>query len=898
MLNRYSSRQNNLIEDFLNPNLRNAEGYDRLAGYFSSSILEIAGEAIESVKGQIRIVCNSEVEKEDVETAKLVKRKLIREWKHSNPEEKALLYPDRFKKLYDLLESEKMKIKVMPADVYGLVHAKAGIIKRGDENKIAFIGSVNETRPAWTENYEMLWSDDSDASVEWVQDEFNFLWDSPYAMELCDAIIEDIGRIAQRQVISLDEWRQDPQPAAVVIESPMYRDGLELWNHQKYFVKMAFDEHIRKGEARYILADEVGLGKTAQLALIAELTVLYSNKPALIIAPKPILYQWQDDLKSMFDIPSAVFDGNKWILEDGSIIKPYNGTPAILQCPRRIAIISHGLIKNSLQKVKPLLDIDYECVIVDEAHKARRKNLNTPDREPEPNNIMSFLMELSQKTKTMILATATPIQLHAIEGWDLLYILAQKSERILGSEISEWRLHKLEGIDYITGEKEPPTGRTAWQWIKDPLPGEDEDNISYQIKELRRILGLKESETKAIENYDNLWGNARRIVDTIIKEDFFKNYNPFIRFMVKRRRETLETLIDPETGKPYLEKIDIKFGEGQDAGLRLSPRRQEAYDLAIQFTELLGQKGAKGFYKTLLLRRIGSSMQAGLNTACAIFNKRAIDESILALDELDEDVETEEVNQIDINDKELACLQDVIDNLMAEQWKEEPKYNKIKELLLRKDWLKRGCIIFSEYFDTAQHIAQKLSKDIPTDIGLYAGLGNSSGIYKNGKLDVIPRDEIKELVLEGKLKVLVGTDAAGEGLNLQALGTLINIDLPWNPIRLEQRIGRIRRPGQPYNEIYVYNLFYKNSIEEHVHAVLQKRIKSASAATGPVPPVLLDPKTKDIVDEIEDSIKEHPFDVKYRQHVARVDWESIAYVLDDEQRFQYLEEPWQSFYQA
>lgn len=893
MLNRYSSRQNNLIEDFLNPNLRNAEGYDRLAGYFSSSILEVAGEAIESVKGQIRIVCNSEVEKEDVETAKLVKRKLIREWKHSNPEEKKSLYPDRFEKLYDLLKSEKIKVRVMPSNVYGLVHAKAGVIKRSDGNKIAFIGSVNETRPGWTENYEMLWSDDSESSVEWVQNEFDDLWNSPYAIELCDSIIEDIGRIAQRQVISIGGWRQDPQPAAVVIESPMYRDGLELWNHQKYFVKMAFEEHIRRGEARYVLADEVGLGKTAQLALIAELTVLYSNKPALIIAPKPILYQWQDDLKSMFDIPSAVFDGNKWVLEDGSIARPYNGMPSILQCPRKIAIISHGLIKNASQKVKPLLDIDYECVIADEAHKARRKNLNTPDKEPEPNNIMSFLMKLSQKTKTMILATATPIQLHPIEGWDLLYILAQKSERILGSEVSEWRLHKLEGINYITGKEKPPTGKEAWQWIKDPLPAEDEDNVSTSIKDLRDKLGLRADEANTAKNYDSLWPSTRRIVDKIIKEDdYFNNYNPFIRFMVKRSRETLETLIDQETGKPYLEKIDIKFTEGQEAGLRLSPTRQEAYDLAIRFTELLEQKGARGFYKTLLLRRIGSSMQAGLNTAYAIFNKRAIDESILASDELDEDAETEDITQIYIDDKELQCLQEIIYNLKTEEKEEDPKYNKIKELLIGEQWLKRGCIIFSEYYDTARYIAQKLSEDIQTDIGLYAGLGNSSGVYKNGILEDMPRDDVKELVMDGRLKVLVGTDAAGEGLNLQALGTLINIDLPWNPIRLEQRIGRIRRPGQTYNEVYVYNLFYSNSIEWSIFEKLIMRIKNITVTIGTKPHILPDPAAQKLVDEIEENIKPHAFDIKYREHVKKVDWENIASVLNNKDRLKLLQEPW------
>ncbi|WP_041746577.1 phospholipase D-like domain-containing anti-phage protein [Thermoclostridium stercorarium] len=891
MLNHYSSRRNNLLDEFLNPSLKNAQGYDRLAGYFCSSVLEVAGEAIESVDGPIRVVCNSNVKKEDVEVAKMVKRKLVKEWKYSRPEEKAILCQERFKKLYDLLKSGKMQVKVMPDDVYGLVHAKAGVITRHDGSKIAYIGSVNETRAAWTENYEMLWSDDSEKSVKWVQEEFDFFWNNPYALELCDAIIEDIGRIAQRRVVSLDEWRKNPEPASVVIESPMYKDGLELWNHQKYFIKMVFEEHVNKGGARYILADEVGLGKTAQLALIAELTALYSDKPVLILVPKTLLFQWQDELKSMFGIPSAVFDGNKWVIENGREVKPSNGRPAILQCPRKIAIISHGLIKRASRAIEPLLELEYECVLVDEAHKARRKNLNKPAEEPESNNLMNFLVKLSLRTKTMILATATPIQLHPVEGWDLLYILAQGSERILGSEISQWKRHHLDGIAYICGQKEMPLGSDAWQWIKDPLPSEDEDNMSFLFGDLRKFLGLRKDETKARFNYSELDPHVRDIVDLIAREDFFKNYNPFIRFMVRRRRETLEKLIDPETGKPYLEKIEIKFGEGQDRGLSMPWRIQRAYDLALDFTSLLKERGAKGFYKTLLLRRVCSSIHAGLKTARAIFAKKAIDESILTEDEL-EDMEDDDLLTLDLsNAKELEYLSEIID-ILDNNREEDLKYNKIKEILLKMKWIERGCVIFSEYFDTAQWTAQRLSEDIPdVGIGLYAGIGNSSGIYKKGKLHVMPRDEIKGLVLDGRLKVLVGTDAAGEGLNLQALGTVINIDLPWNPIRLEQRIGRIRRAGQLYKEVYVYNLFYRGSIEEHVHNKLKKRIKHTEEIIGPVSPLLGDERIKDIIEDIDEK-EEHPFDIKYRQHVAKVDWENVSTVLNDEERVEHLIKPW------
>jgi len=75
------------------------------------------------------------------------------------------------------------------------------------------------------------------------------------------------------------------------------------------------------------------------------------------------------------------------------------------------------------------------------------------------------------------------------------------------------------------------------------------------------------------------------------------------------------------------------------------------------------------------------------------------------------------------------------------------------------------------------------------------------------------------------MKIIFGTDNASEGLNLQCLGTLINLDLPWNPTRLEQRKGRIQRIGQIRDEVLVYNMSYKDSVEDRVHELLSDRLE-------------------------------------------------------------------------
>src|SRR5690606_17005538 len=133
-------------------------------------------------------------------------------------------------------------------------------------------------------------------------------------------------------------WLQDPEPASVVVEAPIYRREYGLWSHQKYFVKLAFDAHRSPHGARFVLADMVGLGKTIQLALSAMLMALVGDKPILILAPKPLLLQWQSEMRDLLDMPSAVWSGRRWI-DENMIEYPSSGPEGILKCPRRVGIV-------------------------------------------------------------------------------------------------------------------------------------------------------------------------------------------------------------------------------------------------------------------------------------------------------------------------------------------------------------------------------------------------------------------------------------------------------------------------------------------------------------------------------------------------------------------------------
>ncbi len=896
MIRRYSSRLERLDTSFLNKRLEGALAYDRIAGYFSSSILEVAGESLDQISGTVRMICNSQLDAMDVMTAQAATGAMRREWCATEPEKMGDRSHPRFQKLYDYLKSGKLEVRVLPDTAFGLIHGKAGVITLADGTKTAFLGSANESKSGWRLNYELIWEDTSPEAVQWVQEEFNDLWNHPDYKTLSEFIIEDIGRIAHREVIpSIEEWEEDPEPASAIIESPVYRRELGLWDHQKYFVKLAFDAHQTPHGARFLLADMVGLGKTLQLAASAMLMALLGDGPVLILAPKTLLWQWQGEMRDLLDLPSAVWNGKQWVDEAG-IEYPRMGDEGILRCPRRIGIISYGLITYGYSnpdrtKVPELLKkMKYECIIVDEVHRARRTK-QTPGQEyhkAKPNNLLAYLIEISERTKSFLLATATPVQLNPIEAYDLLSILAGKTNTsVLGNRWSQWRKEEVRSLEIIQGREPVPADvYEIWRWLYNPLPPASEGR-DYGI--LRNTLEMDDEATVVDPA---MWGRLTPPDKSRIKrigEDFFAHHNPYIRHIVRRSRKYLETTKNPETGEPYLKEIKVKlFGEEDRDAIYLTTYLREAYESAEEFCRLLSERAkGTGFLETLLLQRAGSSLYAGRLTAEAMLGTRS-DETDPGEDAglVSNEVESRSTIFSEMTEEEKGALQHYI-MILKEHEDEDPKYQRVKELLFDERWIDRGCIIFSQYYDSIYWLAEKLKDEIGGEIiGIYAG-GNKSGIYEHGVFRRADREEIKGFVQKGQIRLLLGTDAASEGLNLQKLGTLINLDLPWNPTRLEQRKGRIQRIGQIYDKVWIYNMRYKDSVEDRVHDLLSERLENINSMFGQIPDILEDVWVDVALNNIEDAKKtidavppQHPFEMRYDIPIEPIHWESCTKVLD------------------
>jgi superfamily II DNA/RNA helicase len=258
-----------------------------------------------------------------------------------------------------------------------------------------------------------------------------------------------------------------------------------------------------------------------------------------------------------------------------------------------------------------------------------------------------------------------------------------------------------------------------------------------------------------------------------------------------------------------------------------------AYQEAEHFTRLLSQRTrSAGFLRSLLLQRMCSSIASGQATATRLLEREMMDD--------DEDALFASETLSNVTPEERACLERMLRHLSTRT--SDPKLDMVLHYLLGSPrWLEQyGCIVFSQYYDTARWVADHLAQRLPNEpVAVYAG-ADRSGIYRGGAFTSVPRDEIKGAVRRRDLRLVIATDAACEGLNLQTLGSLINVDLPWNPSRLEQRIGRIKRFGQARASVDVLNLVYAGTLDEQVYSRLSRRMRNRYDVFGSLPDVIED----------------------------------------------------------
>lgn len=906
-IRRFSSRTHRLDTSFLLQHLKGARSYKRIAGYFTSSLFEVAGEVLEDIP-EVKIVCNVDIHPDDLKVAQLREAKMLGRWNERGLEAEALLNRERYRRLDAFLQRHGQAVRVAPDDICGFVHGKAGIIVLADGRKLGFIGSMNETRSGWQRHYEILWEDESPDGVAWIEDEFDFLWNA--AKPLPQAVIREVHRRGYRREVVFDEIEDEETLApAALIESPLYREGQQLQPWQRGFLTEVLRHHRLYGVVRLLLADEVGLGKTLSLATAALTLCLLSDRnkvprrPVVIFAPATLTEQWQTELLDKLGIPAARWDTVRkvWLDADGYAISPL-GREQIARCPVRIGIVSTGLMmRDSLEK-EYLLGLRFGVVILDEAHKARMRQGFGKDAGT-PNELLSFMRKVAANADHVLLGTATPIQTDPKDLWDLLDILHQgKGRFVLGSDFSAWH-RPDEVLNILSGRQEVLDLDYAWELLRSPLPCVEssyESRSRRLFSAIRQDLGLTNGDWQTNRPLSDLTPETREILEEELERriagaTFFQRENPVVRHVVLRKRQQLEdnnlltrigVEVHPNREKVREQREFDKLFEGR--ALRTTEDFSHAYELARNFGKMLAKRGrGSGFMKNLMEQRVCSSIHAGLATVQRLLKGEMVQE-----EESEEDLAVETTEERDALEQLMDCLQRI---------DTDPKLEAVIHFLEKEKWLDFGAIIFSQYYDTARWIANELAVRYPDEaIGLYAG-ADRSRLYQRGDKVAVGRETLKRMVAEYQIRIMVATDAACEGLNLQALGTLINIDLPWNPTRLEQRLGRIKRFGQKRENVDMLNLVFAQTVDEKIYDRLSERMKNRYDLFGSLPDTIKDEWIEDIeslgnkLDEYINAQKTATgFDLRYTATMTPQDkeWRDCVDVLSVRDLKRLLSLPW------
>jgi hypothetical protein len=908
-IRRFSSRTHRLDQSFLLAHLQGARTYKRIAGYFTSSLFEVADELLEQVP-VVQIVCNVDIHPDDLKVARLRESRMIGRWNELGLETEALLNRDRYRRLDAFLRRHGQVIRVAPDALCGFLHGKAGVIELADGRKLGFIGSMNETRHGWQRHYEILWADDSPEGVAWIEAEFAFLWNS--AKPLPQAVVQEVRRRGRRREVRFEEIEADEDltPAALV-ESPLYREGLALRPWQQGFVAECLRHYRNHGIVRLLLADEVGLGKTLSLGTAALALCLLGDreqtarKPTLILAPATLCEQWQTEMIDKLGIPCARWQtrGKAWVDCEERVISPA-GPDQIAKCPLRIGIVSTGLLSRDSLEKQHLLVLRCGLLILDEAHKARsRQGLGVSTGTP--NELLAFMLTIASRADHVLLATATPIQTRPEDIWDLLTILHQGQGRfVLGNDFAPWHRPR-EVLPLLAGTQEELGSSEAWNLLRSPLPltgSTPEPRARRLYSAIRQDLGLDNGQWQTSGPWTDLTLETREILEEELDRhlsgaSFFQRENPLVRHVILRKRSVLEQagLLDrvgvdvhPDRRLSREEQPFTALFQGK--ALRTSEDFRAAYAEAREFGRVLAKTGRSGgFLRNLMEQRICSSIAAGVNTARTLLAGRP------ALMEEDD----HEAELLLESDAERAILERLLSRL--ERLTDDPKLRAVIHYLERENWLDHGVILFSQYHDTAKSIGEALAKRYPEQaVGLYAGAGRSRLHHQGGSV-TIHREDLKKMVAEREIRIMAATDAACEGLNLQTLGSLINLDLPWNPTRLEQRIGRIKRFGQIREKVDMLNLVHEQTVDETIHERLSERMRDRYDLFGSLPDTIRDEWIADIetlgekMDEYINAKKRATgFDLRYTATMTPddKDWRDCAKVFSREDFLRLMSRGW------
>ncbi len=279
-----------------------------------------------------------------------------------------------------------------------------------------------------------------------------------------------------------------------------------------------------------------------------------------------------------------------------------------------------------------------------------------------------------------------------------------------------------------------------------------------------------------------------------------------------------------------------------------TPEEERLYDaVEVYISDFYKKYEAKraglGFVMTVYRRRLTSSfyaLQKSLERRLEFLKGERVDLGLtdddIEQDELDLDIEdTLRERDPSLYEQEIEFVESFLSDLrtLPADSKLAHLQDELKEVLRQRETV----VVFSQYTDTMDHLRDHLKDVYGAQVACYSGRGGE--VWDGSVWKRVSKEEVKASFKKGdEIKILIGTDAMSEGLNLQTCGVLFNFDLSWNPMRVEQRIGRIDRIGQKHEVVWVRNYFYEQSVEAQVYRRLESRINWFEAVVGQLQPIL------------------------------------------------------------
>lgn len=876
------------VRDFYIPALSRSVLYDRSSGFFSSSSLAIAARGVAHLirnKGHMRLLVGAKLNEQDVkaiekghEIAGRITQSMLSEIANLDT-----FIQNKIQALTWMVAEKALDIKVVLPSRNGVplssresqdyYHPKEALFTDFNGDQIGFSGSVNESMQGWENNYETFMTyrswDDTAAYLKQIKYRFENLWTAKekewIALDIPAAVRQRLLDYAPSRPPEPDEKKPAEPTATATTEkreriifqflrdAPNLPNGdlvgqetatVDLWPHQKKTV----NDVVSAYPSSFMFCSEVGLGKTIEAGMsLRKLIISGKVKRCLILTPKSVSRQWQEELyeKMCLNVP----------LYDRGTFTDYFRNPLPLNTENfwdeyPVFIASSQLAKRKEQHERVLAAKPWDLVIVDEAHHARRKDFL--DERRRSNRLLELiegtkdLEGLVKKAKCLFLLTATPMQVHPVEVWDLT-----KSLRIGGS----WEASENNYLHFFS-ELKKPFEKIDWDFVikmfRDSLAGgvRVDDHFNALVhQELGPVVAERLLNIQTSSNPGNilrqLSTKAQQLLIAMVKQ-----FTPLKRLMKRSTRRLL---------RAYKEKGlltgNVPQREPRPEWIQMDRDERELYERIEEYISDFYQKYEEkrkglGFIMTVYRRRLTSSFYAvekslerRLEFLNSKLNANAKADQLSGKWLADEDVEQEDLDQdiseeLDLDpamfEEEILYVTDFLHEISL--LKSNSKWKTLQRDV--KDYLnsQESLVIFTQYTDTMDYLREQLRQVYGAGVACYSGRGGE--LWNGVDWTTVSKEEIKNLFRKAqKIKILLCTEAASEGLNLQTSGVLINYDMPWNPMRAEQRIGRIDRIGG-HEKVFISNYFYADTVEAKIYQALSTRINWFEWVVGELQPIL------------------------------------------------------------